>query len=145
MRLIATGFPLPLASIRNQRSLIGLDNLVSALVAAAVHPRAAGQTFLLSDQTDLSTPDLLPMHGHGLGRPARLLPFPPTLLKVAGAITGRSAEIERLTGSLRVDSAGIRQVLGWRATKDTAAGLAQMTHAFAERQTRMPAPGVRLR
>ncbi len=36
------------------------------------------------------------------------------MLKAMGKITGRSAEIERVVGSLCVDSSKIRAMLGWK-------------------------------
>ena len=107
------GIPLPLASVRNKRSLIYLGNLVDALIACATHPTAAGQTYLVSDGEDISTPGLLRLLGAAMGHPARLLPCPPALLKLAGRLTGKTEQVERLLGSLRVDSGNIRRELGW--------------------------------
>lgn len=113
LRVLATGIPLPLASVRNRRSLIFLDNLVDALMLCATHPAAAGQTWLVSDGEDISTPELLHRLGAAMGHPARLFPCPPVLLRLAGRITGKSAQVERLLGSLQVVSARIRRELGW--------------------------------
>jgi nucleoside-diphosphate-sugar epimerase len=113
IKVLRRGIPLPLASVSNRRSLIYIDNLVDALIACATHPAAAGQTYLVSDGEDVSTPELLRRLGDALGKPARLFPCPPALLSLAGKLTGRSAQIERLLGSLRVDSARIRRELDW--------------------------------
>jgi nucleoside-diphosphate-sugar epimerase len=115
MRLIGHGVPLPLASVRNRRSLIYVDNLADAVIAALRAPHAAGRTYLVSDGVALSTPDLLRRIGRALGRNARLMPCPPVLLRAAGTLMGRSDEIARLTGSLEVDSTRIGRELGWRA------------------------------
>jgi nucleoside-diphosphate-sugar epimerase len=48
-----------------------------------------------------------------MGRRARLVSFPPGLLGVAGVLTRKSAEVERLVGSLRIDSSTIRRELQW--------------------------------
>lgn len=114
LKVLAKGIPLPLASVHNQRSLVYVENLVDALVVCATHPAAAGQTYLVSDGEDISTPDLLRQLGAVMGHPARLLPCPPALLKLAGRLVGRSAQIERLLGSLRIDSSKIRRELGWQ-------------------------------
>ena len=114
LRLVRLGIPLPLASIKNRRSMIYLGNLVDAIITSLVHPKAAGETFLVSDGRDLSTPDLIWLMAGAMGRKARLLPFSPSLLKIMGKLTGKSAEIDRLIGSLRVDSSKIRKVLGWK-------------------------------
>lgn len=43
-----------------------------------------------------------------------LFPFPPSLLRALGQLTGRSEQIGRLTGSLQVDISRIKSELGWR-------------------------------
>ena len=113
LKVLAKGIPLPLASVRNRRSLVYVENLVDALIACATHPAAVGQTYLVSDGEDISTPDLLYRLGEAMGRPARLFPCWPTLLKMAGRLTGKSSQIERLLGSLQVDSGKIRRELNW--------------------------------
>lgn len=114
LKVLAKGIPLPLASVRNLRSLVYVENLVDALIVCATHPAAAGQTYLVSDGEDVSTPDLLRQLGAAMGHPARLFPCPSALLKLAGRLTGKAEQVERLLGSLRVDSGKIRRELNWR-------------------------------
>ena len=59
MKVVHRSIPLPLASIKNKRSLVYIGNLVDALATCAMHPAAAGQTFLVSDGEDVSTPELI--------------------------------------------------------------------------------------
>ncbi|MGM9428205.1 UDP-glucose 4-epimerase family protein [Hydrogenophaga sp. MI9] len=113
MQAVHRGVPLPLGSVHNLRSMVALDNLTDLLALCAVHPAAAGQTFLVSDGQDLSTPDLIRGMAQALGRPARLLPFPPSWLRLAGRLTGRADQVERLIGSLQVDIGHTRRVLQW--------------------------------
>lgn len=113
MSAIYRGIPLPFASISNNRSLINVDNLVDALTCCATDPNAAGQTYLVSDGQDVSTPELIRLMASALGRPSRLWPFPPALMFLAGKVFGKSQTVERLLGSLQVDSSKIRKELGW--------------------------------
>lgn len=113
IKVLARGIPLPLASVHNLRSLVYVENLVDVLILCARHPKAAGQTYLVSDGEAISTPDLLRQLGAALGYPARLFPCPPALLKLAGRLTGKSEQVERLLGSLQVDTGKIRRELGW--------------------------------
>jgi nucleoside-diphosphate-sugar epimerase len=113
LRVLARGIPLPLALVRNQRSLLYVGNLADALIACATHPAAAGQTYLVSDGEDIDTPGLLRRLGDALGRPARLFPWPPAMLKLAGRLLGKADQVERLLGSLQVDSGKIRRELNW--------------------------------
>lgn len=113
LKVLAHGIPLPLASVHNRRSLVYLENLVDALILCATHPAAAGQTYLVSDGEDISTPDLLRKLGEAMDYPARLFFCPQSWLKLAGRLAGRADQIERLIGSLQIDSGKIRRELGW--------------------------------
>jgi nucleoside-diphosphate-sugar epimerase len=123
LKMLAKGIPLPLASVRNLRSLVYVENLVDALLVCATHPAAAGQTYLVSDGEDIQTPDLLRRLGAAMQHPARLLPCHPALLKLAGRLTGKSDQVERLSGSLRVDSVKIRRELNWTPPHSLQQGL----------------------
>lgn len=113
IKVLSKGVPLPLASVRNLRSLIYVDNLIDALICCATHPTAAGQTYLVSDGEDVSTPELLRLLGNAIGRPARPFSCPLPLLKLAGRLLRRADQIERLTGSLRMDSGKLCRDLDW--------------------------------
>lgn len=111
--LVHSGIPLPLASVANRRSLVYVGNLADALTLCATHPKAAGKTFLVSDGEDVSTPELVRRTAAALGVPARLFPVPVPLMRLAGFLTGKSPAVDRLTGSLAVDSSRIREELEW--------------------------------
>jgi nucleoside-diphosphate-sugar epimerase len=113
MNWINRGFPLPFASVHNLRSLIYLGNLVDALISCLMHPRAAGEIFLVSDGEDVSTPELIRRLAQAMGRSPRLVSFPLALLRLAGSLSGNSAELGRLLASLRIDSSRIRRELRW--------------------------------
>ncbi len=140
MTAIRRGIPLPLGSIENRRSLIYLENLTDAISVCMTHRGAAGMTFLVSDGEDVSTPELVRRLAAALGRPARLVPCPPGLLRVAGRLTGRSAAVDRLVGSLTVDSSRIRRELGWKPPFTLAGGLAA-TAAWFEERAAVPGKG----
>lgn len=113
MNWLNKGVPLPLGAIRNKRSLVAIDNLVDLIVTCLDHPKAANQTFLVSDGEDLSTSELLRRMGHALGKPARLLPIPSWFLTLAAKSIGKSSISQRLCGSLQVDISKAKRVLGW--------------------------------
>jgi len=114
MRALWRGIPLPLGAVTaNRRSLVALDNLVDLIVTCIDHPAAANQTFLVSDAEDLSTAALLRRMGQALGRPARLLPVPVGILRLAATLLGRPGIAQRLCGSLEVDIDKTRHLLGW--------------------------------
>ena len=123
VRVVRRGIPLPLACVHNLRSLVGIDNLVDLLLLCTQHPRAAGQTLLVSDGQDVSTAGLVQQIADALGRPARLLPVPLPWLRLAGRLTGRDAAIQRLCSSLQVDISATCQHLGWTPPVSVAEGL----------------------
>ena len=112
-RLVAKGLPLPLASIDNRRSLVGIDNLVDFIITCLEHPAAANETFLVSDGEDLSTPDLIRRMARAMDRSARLLAVPKSVLMAAAAMLGKRDMAQRLCGSLQVDISKARALLGW--------------------------------
>jgi nucleoside-diphosphate-sugar epimerase len=125
MHAVARGMPLPIAAVNNRRSLLYVGSLSGAILQCIGHPVAAGKTYLVADGMDVSSPDLARLVGNALGRRARLVPVPAALLRLAGALAGRSATISRLLGSLQVDASKIRADLGWTGETDMSRGLAE--------------------
>jgi len=111
--LVASGLPLPLGSINNQRSLVGIDNLVDFIITCLEHPATANETFLVSDGEDLSTPDLIRRMARAMNRPARLLPAPVWALKGGALLLGKGDAVQRLCGNLQVDISKSHTLLGW--------------------------------
>ncbi len=122
--------PLPLASIKNQRDLIYVGNLVDALIACATHPAAAGQTYLVSDGESISTPDLIRKLALALGKPCFVFPFPISIMRFFAGMLGKSAAVDRLTQSLMIDSSKIRQELDWKPPCTLGQGLKATAEAY---------------
>ncbi len=123
MQAIDQRRPLPLGTIQNQRSLVYLGNLVDAIRLCIAHPKAAGKTFLVSDGDDVSTPQLVRRVAAALGRRPFLLPVPVSWMRWAGRLFGKQAAVDRLLGSLCVDSSLLREELGWTPLYTMRAGL----------------------
>ena len=113
-KLAKKNLPLPLGAIYNKRSLVGIDNLVDLIVTCIDHPNASNKTFLVSDDHDVSTTELLKTMALAIGKKPRLLPLPVSLLNLVGKLIGKQAVIERLCGSLQVDISHTKEVLGWK-------------------------------
>jgi nucleoside-diphosphate-sugar epimerase len=131
LSLLARRVPLPLGGIVNRRNLIGVDNLADLLLLAAVHPKAAGQLFLAADEPALSTPSLVWQLADGLGKPARLLTLPPALRAAITRIPGAGGAMQRLCGSLEVDSGKARRLLDWRPAERLDDCIRRTAAAFA--------------
>ncbi len=131
MRWLARGLPLPLAAVtENRRSLVSLDNLLDLIVTCLHHPAAANQTFLVSDGEDLSTAQLLKRMGAAMGHPARLFYLAPSLLKLGATILNKPSIYQRLCGSLQLDIAKTRHLLGWTPPVSVDEGLRRAAKGF---------------
>lgn len=132
MKLVRRGVPLPLGAVRNRRSLVYVGNLVSAIETCLDHPKAAGETFFVADEPPISTRDLVESLARHMDKPARLLPVPPVMLRGAGMVTGKGAEVDRLIGSLAVDTSKIRSTLDWTPPHSTEEGLRATVEWFLQ-------------
>ncbi|MCH8549176.1 MAG: SDR family oxidoreductase [Balneolaceae bacterium] len=114
MTLATRNLPLPLGAVNNKRSLVALDNLVDLIIRCIDHPAAANQTFLVSDDQDVSTTELLTMITKAAGNKPRLIPVPLGLLRLGAAVLGKKAVADRLLGNLQVDITHTKDTLGWK-------------------------------
>ena len=113
LKLAERNLPLPLGSINNLRSLVGIQNLVDLIVTCIDHPKAGNQNFMVSDGEDVSTSELLREMTRAYGKKPRLIPFPTSVMSIAAKVLGKQAISERLFGSLRVDIEHTKCTLGW--------------------------------
>jgi nucleoside-diphosphate-sugar epimerase len=114
IRVVDWQLPLPLASVRNARSFLFVDNLSDFLITAVNHSFLANRAVNLADPLALSTPQLIRRLAQSMGRRARLLPFPPAWLELAAGAIGKGAGIRRLTRSLQVDMDGLFRDVRWQ-------------------------------
>lgn len=134
MRWVQRGIPLPLGAVHNQRSLVGLDNLVDLIAVCLRHPAAANQVFLAADGEDVSTTQLLRLLAEEMHRPARLLPVPMGALLLGGKLLGKAPVVQRLCGNFQVSPDKARKLLGWQPPVDFRQGLARTVRKFLENQ-----------
>lgn len=130
LRICNSPLPLPLGSVRNRRSLIYVGNLTNAILTCLTHLEAGGRTFLVRDGEDVSTAELVRRLRKALRRPARLFSVPQFLLSVGGGFAGRKGAAGRLLGSLEVDDAKIRSLLGWTPPFTMETGLERIAAWF---------------
>lgn len=128
--------PLPFDSIRNQRSMIYIDNLIDAITLCARHPGAAGNTYLVSDVGTVSTAGLIRRVANALGAPCLVFPLPLFVLKAIARFLGKQSVMDRLTQSLVVDSSKIHQELGWKPPCTMQKGLQETADWFLRNEKR---------
>ena len=133
MRAVERGLPLPLGAATAPRSLLGMGNLIDALMTCLDQPQAAGQLLHIADQEALPVRELVLAIGVALNKKARLVNLPLGLLHAAGRLLGRSDQIMRLTNPLRVDISRAESVLGWRPKHSLSDGLRAACAPLAHR------------
>ena len=131
LKLCQAAPPLPFAAVNNQRSIIYLGNLVDAICLCLTVDKAAGETYFVRDDEDISTPALIRHMAAALGRPARLFPAPEGILRLAGAITGKSQAISTLLSDLQVKNEKILGQLGWTPPFNVVQGLKETAAWFS--------------
>ncbi len=117
IKWINVGIPMPLGSVNNKKSFIGLDNLVSFIILCADYPKspnAANEVFLISDDYDISTTELIYKVREAFNKKTLLFPFPVVLMKYVAGLIGKRDAADRLFGSLQVDCSKAKGLLGWR-------------------------------
>ena len=125
------GIPIPLGGIKkNRRSFIFIDNLVSMIISCIKHPAAANQIFLVSDDEDLSTTELLDRMALALEQPSKLIAIPAILITFVAKLFGRADIAERLCASLQVDIKKTKDLLGWAPPVSVNEGLRQTAAHF---------------
>ena len=126
IKLLNLGIPLPFGLIKNKRSFIGIDNLVDIIIRCIDHPQASGKTFLVSDGEDLSFTDLIRVITSAMGRTPRLFPFPISILKLIGFVTGKSYEMGRIINSMQIDIDYTKKILNWSPSVSVKEGIRKM-------------------
>ena len=130
MAIVNRGVPLPLGAIGNYRSLVSIDNLVNLIRSCIDHPAAANQVFLVSDDNDLSTTELLRNLATAMSRPSRLIPFPTSLLALAARVFRKHEVAKRLLSNLQVDINKTKNLLGWHPVISQQEGFKQTAQDY---------------
>ncbi len=129
LRAVQRKYPLPFKSVHNQRSLLYMGNLLSAIQADLQQDKVKNQVYLLGDGDDVSSAALMEKMGAAYGVKAYLFPIPPIVLRTIGICLGKSKAVSRLLGSLQVDTKKVRTALQWVPPYTVATGLAEMADA----------------
>lgn len=120
IRLVRKRIPLPLAGIKNKRTLVARDNLADLIMTCCEHPAAPGHVFLAGDDESVSTAELITKIANSFAQRSPVFYFPPKLMAWAASLLGKQAVWHRLSGSLEVDNSEAKKVMAWQpvATMD---------------------------
>ena len=119
-RLAALPIPLPFARFANRRSLVGVDNLIGAIVFALDTPATHGETYVVADPQPITLADIV-----GALRPSgapRLFALPQGLVAAAVRMVAGADAWDRLSGELMAFP-GKLMAAGWSPVPDTKAAL----------------------
>lgn len=105
--------PLPLGLVNNSRSLVAIDNLVDFIVLCIKHPKAKNEVFLISDDENVSTTQLLQKICQAFNKKALLLPVPISWMICIASMFGKKPDSVRLFSSLTVDISKAKRLLDW--------------------------------
>lgn len=131
-KLAATGLPLPFGAARNRRTMISVDNLADAVVAAlrGAAPAKSG-AYAVADDESLSLADILACLREGMGKPARLVPVPAALIATPLKLAGRGAMAQSLLGSLEIDASRFRTAFDWSPPENARDAIRRSGREFA--------------
>lgn len=125
VRIASSPLPLPFGALRNRRSLLALDNLLSAIRFVLETPATAGETYIVSDPSALSIAETIVTLRKAIGRSPALVSIPPSWIGAALRAAGKADVWERIGTSLVADAGKLRAA-GWQPVTDTSQGLAAL-------------------
>jgi len=128
--LAKSPMPLPFGGLDNRRSLLALDNLISAIGHVLGCDATANETFLVADAAPISVADLVGAMREGLGKPPHLVKVPAGAVKKIMKSFGREADWERVSGEFVIDPSKL-MATGWQPSVETHAGIVAMMRAEA--------------
>ncbi|WP_421280906.1 NAD-dependent epimerase/dehydratase family protein [Aeromonas veronii] len=132
MAWVRKGIPLPFARLNNARSLLALSNLCDFIAYAMAHPAAVNQVFLVADPVAVSTSQLLAAIADAEGVACRLFYLPPGLIRWLGRCLGIDAKLQRIYGSLEMDTGKAQSRLQWSAPYSLSQTLSLMASSHSE-------------
>jgi nucleoside-diphosphate-sugar epimerase len=130
LRAARSRAPLPVKDFVNRRSLISIDNFISALDFVLSSPATLGQTYVVADPgIPPRLGDLIATLRKAQGRRPLLLPLPPHYLETSLRLLRRHGMWERIGGNLRIDPEKLIAA-GWQPLHDTRGGLTALAHVL---------------
>ncbi len=135
IQLVDRGIPLPFLTGKNKRSFLYVGNLVDCILHCMKSPGAAGETFFVSDDRDLSTSELVRLLAGALGRSPRLFFFPRICLQLLCRVLRKEGAFQRVAGSLTVNSRKVQQVLRWSPPYSVEEGISSTVSWYRSSKT----------
>jgi UDP-glucose 4-epimerase len=128
VQLARSSIPLPVANFKSRRSVLGVENLISAIIFALNNPITIGETYLVADSKPVTIGEMLTMLRKTQGRSLSAIYVPQVIVRLLLMVAGRQDLWSRLSGNLVVDTSKL-EAAGWRPAIDTYSGLREMMRA----------------
>ena len=113
INIIDKNIPLPFKNINNARSYVSVDNLTDLIIKCIHHKNASNKTFLVSDNEDISTPELISKLSKLMNKSSKLFFFPKILLKLIGHLLNKNEKINSLLSSQKISINYTCETLDW--------------------------------
>jgi UDP-glucose 4-epimerase len=126
--LAKTPMPLPFGNLDNRRSLLALDNFISAVTHVLEAESTANETYLVADAEPISVANLVSAMREGLGKPPHLVKVPAGAVRRLMKSFGKEADWERVSGSFIIDVSKLIKA-GWKPSVETHSGIVAMMRA----------------
>jgi UDP-glucose 4-epimerase len=125
VRLARSPLPLPFGAFRKKRSLLALDNMLSAIQFVLERPATASQTYIVADPLPLSLAEMITVLREARSRSPNLVSIPESWVGATMRGIGNAGAWERVGNSLMVDITKLRDA-GWAPATDTRNALARL-------------------
>ncbi len=123
LKIAASNLPLPFGSFYSKRNILSIWNFLTFLEASAVHPAAAGETFLVADEQEVTLKHIFKFLRIGMSKRMNIFPFPITVIKYLAQLLGKKKAFEKLNTSLIIDIEKAKMLLSWHPPYDTLSAL----------------------
>jgi nucleoside-diphosphate-sugar epimerase len=113
LRLVDKEIPLPFGSLDSRKSMISLENLCDFLGKCTVMPLPNFSQFVVSDESNWTTSDLILLIAKYMHKKQLLIPVPVILLKGVSLLAGKYKDVQKITEPLVVDSYESAKIMNW--------------------------------
>jgi nucleoside-diphosphate-sugar epimerase len=115
-RIAQLPIPLPFGALTARRSVLSIQNFISAIGMVLTDSRARGETFIVSDPTPVTVADLVARYRGSLGKPAWLMRMPERWLQLSLSAIGQEAVWKRI-GSPLIARPSKLLAIGWNPSE----------------------------
>ena len=139
LKLTKRRVPLPLKNISNKRSLIyskNLTHLIRIIIKKELDPNFGPEIYLVSDDHDLSTPQMIDKMAIFLQKKAATFSFPQVLLKTFLKGIKKESIYVKIAGDLYADISKIKKDFNWTPPHNIDQAFKQTVEAFLKEDPR---------